>query len=169
MEIKITVNYTDDEYLCAVREKVDQMPNIKVHTYIPFMMLVLVVCLLNYFVLLDSWWGTSLYLILALYAIPSLFGRYLAPYIGLFFARKQKLQETYSFLISSEKIYRSSQQGVIEVLWSDIKSIDVTTKNYFFNVSNGSMLLPKSRFSNEQLQWLNEMILAYNKPLKQDK
>jgi hypothetical protein len=117
---------------------------------------------------LGSWWGISLSLILALYAIPSLFGRYLAPYIGLLFARKQKLKETYNFLISSEAISRSSQQDVIEIIWRDIKSIDVTTNNYFFNVANGSMLLPKSRFSNEQLQWLNETILAYNKAFRQN-
>jgi hypothetical protein len=168
MEIKLTVNYTDDEYLCAVREKVEQMPYKNAHTFIPFIIWISIIGLLNYFLLLDSWWGISLSLILALYAIPSLFGRYLAPYIGLLFARKQKLKETYNFLISSETISRSSQQDVIEVLWRDIKSIDVTTNNYFFNVANGSMLLPKSRFSNEQLQWLNETILAYNKAFRQN-
>ena len=161
MDIKLILNYSDDEYLCAVREKVEQIPNINVHTYVPFILLVLVVLLLNYFILLNTWWGISLSSIIALYAIPSLFGRYLIPYIALIFARKKKLQETYDFSINSEKIYRSSEQGVIEVLWSDLKSIDETAKNFFFNISNGSMLLPKSRFSNEQLQWLNETILAY--------
>jgi len=83
------------------------------------------------------------------------------PYVALFFARKKKLQETYGFLIDSDKIFRSSKQGKMEVLWSDIKSIDETAKKFFFNLSNGSMLLPKSKLSDEQLELLNESILAY--------
>jgi len=52
------------------------------------------------------------------------------PYVALFFARKKKLQETYGFLIDSDKIFRSSKQGKMEVLWSDIKSIDETAKKF---------------------------------------
>ena len=166
MDIKLTINYTDDEYLCAAREKIEQMPKLKVHTYAPIIVLFLVVFILVNFALLNTWWGISLTVIIALYAIPSLFGRYLIPYIALAFAKKKKLQETYDFSINTSRIKRSSEQGEIDVFWSDLQSIDETAKNFFFNLNNGSMLLPKARFSDTQLSLLNSEIMAYKKSCK---
>ena len=169
MDIKLTINYTDDEYLCAVREMIEQMPNLNAHTYLPIIILILVVVTLTKYSILYTWWGISLTTIIAFYAIPSLFGRYLIPYIALALARNKKLKETYGFSINTLGIERSSEQGKINILWSELESIDETATNFFFNFNDGSMFLPQARFENTQLSLLHSKMIFYNKWLEQIK
>ena len=70
------------------------------------------------------------------------------------FAKKKKLQDTYHFKIDKEKIERSSEKGVITTKWAELSSVDFFPKNVFFNLPNGSMLVPNSYLSSAELEVL---------------
>jgi len=163
MSINITIKYSDAEYKAAVQEKLAVMPNKNLHTYLPSIVLFLVVSTLLYFNWVSSWWGTSLIILLSTYAIPCLFGCFIMPSIALAFAKKKKLQDTYHFKIDKYQIERSSEKGNITKKWKDLVSVDFFPHNVFFNLEEGSMLIPLPTCRKRNWRGLGLMLLAPNR------
>ena len=154
MSIELTIKYTDAEYKVAIKEKLAVMPNKNLHTYLPSGILLIVVSALYYFNFIFSWWGIATTVILSIYAIPCLLGDFLMPSIALAFAKKKKLQDTYNFKIDQDRIERSSEKGVLTIKWEELSSVDFFPSNVFFNLPNGSMLVPNSYLSSAELEVL---------------
>ena len=154
MSIELTIKYTDAEYKAAIKEKMAVMPNKNLHTYLPSGILFIVVSALYYFNFIFSWWGIATTVILSIYAIPCLLGDFLMPSIALAFAKKKKLQDTYHFKIDQDRIERSSEKGVLTIKWEELSSVDFFPSNVFFNLPNGSMLVPNSYLSSAELEVL---------------
>ncbi len=154
MSIELTIKYSEAEYKAAIKEKLAVMPNKNLHTYLPTGILLILITALYYFDFIFSWWGITTIVILSIYAIPCLLGEFFMPSIALAFAKKKKLQDTYHFKIDKEKIERSSEKGVITTKWAELSSVDFFPKNVFFNLPNGSMLVPNSYLSSAELEVL---------------
>ena len=154
MSIEITIKYTDADYKAAIKEKMAVMPNKNLHTYLPTGILFLVVVALYYFNFILNWWGIGIVVVLSIYAIPCLLGDFLMPSIAFFFAKKKKLQDTYHFKIDKDKIERRSEKGCITTKWEELSSVEFFPKNVFFNLPNGSMLVPNSYLSDAELMLL---------------
>ncbi|MEW6993814.1 hypothetical protein AADZ84_06045 [Colwelliaceae bacterium MEBiC 14330] len=154
MSIELTIQYTDSEYKLATKEKLAEMPNINLHTYLPTGILFLISLVLFYLNVAFSWWGISLIVLISIYAIPCLLWSILMPLIALALAKKKKLGETYHFTINEELIKRSSEQGTLKTHWEELVSVDFLPHNVFFNMEKGSMVIPNSRLTDSQLETL---------------
>lgn len=154
MSIELAIKYSDSEYKSAIKEKLAVMPNKHFHTYLPTAFLISVGVALFYFNVMFSWWGISLITLLSMYAIPCLLGDVLMPSIALAFAKKKKLRDTYHFTINEKQIERSSEQGTISIKWEELASVEFFPQNIFFNFEKGSMLIPKSRLTDAQIEQL---------------
>ena len=154
MSIEITIKYTDAEYKSAIKEKIASMPNKSFHSYMPTAILVIIFVTLVYFEVANCWWGVFIIILLSIYAIPCLLSDWLIPQIALALARKEKLQDSYHFTITEEHIERISEKGVLCKKWGELVSVDFFSRNIFFNLDNGSMLIPISRLTTAELQKL---------------
>ena len=156
MSIELTIKYTEDEYLSAVKEKLEVMPNRRLHTYAPFLVFCIVVFGLWQIEKIDTWWGLLITILLGVYAIPCLFSDWLMPKIALIAARKKKLSDTYHFVIDDQGIVRQSEQGSLKFEWRDVPSVDFFPNNVFINLERGSVLIPVSRLSSTDLALLKQ-------------
>jgi len=163
MFIQVSIKYTEHEYLEAVKEKLTVMPNKQAHTFLPFILLLLLTSIFYKTDTIFTWWAEFALVLLALYAIPALFGNWFMPRITLYMARKKKLKDEYFFTITEKEILRSSKAGELRVLWGDLISVDCFANNIFFNLKNGSMLIPVSRLSATELAKIKAYGQSINK------
>lgn len=155
MSIELTIKYSNTEYKSAIKEKLAVMPNKSLHTYLPTAFFILILFALTYYDAAHSWWGISIIVLLSIYAIPCLFGDWIMPKIALAFAKKKKLQDTYHFTITENHIERRSEKGLlISTKWEELVSVEFLPQNIFFNLEKGSMLIPNSRLTDEELEKL---------------
>ena len=80
----------------------------------------------------------------------------MGPKIALIFAKKNKLENVYTFVIDQNLIRRSTEIGTIEVAWKQLDSVEIYPENIFFNFKkkNGSMVLPVKRLNEHEITLL---------------
>ena len=156
MNIELEIKYTEEEYMSAVREKIDSMPNNAIYTSLSFITLFTLIAVLTYFKVAFSWWGITLIVLIAIYSVLSLFLSSMGPKLALIFAKKKKLENVYTFVIDQYLIRRSTEIGTIEVAWKQLDSVEIYSENIFFNFKkkNGSMVLPVKRLNEHEITLL---------------
>mgnify|MGYP000049764789 FL=1 len=163
MLIKLEVKYSDQEYQHAVTEKLAAMPYRYLHSYGPICLFVAVSIVLYWFDVIGKLASIITLLLLGGYSLFCLLGDILTAKIALFFAKRGKLLDTYHFEITKQGIKRTSEKGEMNWLWPELMSVEVFENTIFFNQENGSMVLPKSRLSEEELTELLEKIDQNNR------
>lgn len=157
MSIELTIKYTDEEYMDAVRDKIAAMSNKEIHTLLPIALSSIIIALLQFFDFAMTWWGiivTVFAIVALLYGITSLAMQWAGPRTALFLAKNKKLQETYKFEINEDGISRSSESGEINLTWNQINSVEFLDSSIFFNLKKGSMLIPLARLNDSEIQKL---------------
>lgn len=149
--LTISVSYTEDEYLVALKEKLASMPNKRFHSLWPAGLLISALVLCVSYEILFNGWALSLLFILALMALSGLMGDRLAIAVALWNARRsKKLELQYSFTFDQQGFVRRSSRGEIVIPWRDVLSVDSHANSLIISVARGAIPIPKGQLTGEE-------------------
>lgn len=98
--------------------------------------------------------------------MPRLLNCLLIPAASVVFYFKKRRMPVCDFTISSERIERVTQDGVLEIPWSDVVAVQRYTRGYVIQKSKGSVPLPYRCLSRDKTKLLEAFIQRWSETQK---